>query len=159
MSKTSKSDDHDAIVSDAQAPGAETTVGVDLARGSDQTVETTFVAGEIVDVRRIPRNPDHCIVVRPDFGAQRAYCSIDRGSHQVEEPFRVNGKITEEEQAAAGEDQTALLTTFAKKIADVVTTEALQRDIEVARVPNSEAGQATAAALREAGFTVVEFAE
>jgi hypothetical protein len=140
-------------------PGALIDLSGPVADATTETLLASGVAAEVVDVKRTPRNQDHCIVVRPDFDAQRAYCSIDRGSHQVEEPFRVNGKITEEEQAAAGEDQAALLTAFAKRIADVVTTEALQRDIEVARVPNSQAGQATAAALREAGFTVVEFAE
>lgn len=97
-----------------------------------------------------PKNPDRCIVVKTVADRERAYCTVDHGS-RVEEEFRVNGKTPE-----GAEDQ---LKAFAHTIALHVAQEARQRDIEVVRVSNADAGRATAAALREAGFHVIEFAD
>jgi hypothetical protein len=94
--------------------------------------------------------PGWCLVVRPSFERQRAFCTVDEGTY-VREEFRVNGLVPE------GADNP--LTAFAAVIAIHVAQEASDRDLEVVRLPNSEAGRAVATALREAGFHVIEFAE
>jgi hypothetical protein len=155
MTKQTRVDENDER---AEAAG-EVSIGVDLAgSGTDQAVETTFAGGEIVDMKRTPRNPEKCIVVRPDLEKERAYCTVDEGSHQIGEPFRVNGRFTDEDRTGNPSSE-ALLTIFATRIAGVIATEAQQRDIDVVRVPNSETGKATAVSLRAAGFVVIEFGE
>lgn len=157
--------DQDVIASEAQIPeGAQDEFAV--AEVAPEDSAPSGATSELAATLDLPpqasaaeADPEVCLVVRPVFETERAFCSVDRGSHQIEDPFRVNGRFEEGEREAAAGDSAALLVIFAKRIAGVITAEAKQRGISIVRVRNNEAGAATAAALREAGFRVIEFGE
>ena len=139
-------DDVQETGTSVQAP----TTGVDATPAD-------IVGSEVPSV--LASDPSRCIVVRIAPERERAFCSVDEGSREVEPPFRVNGRITEEEKVAHAGDEAAILGVIARRIARVIADEARQRNISVVRVANSEAGRLTAQALRDDGFRVVEFAE
>lgn len=134
-----------------EASSDESHSGAVLANDDVAAVPSVVAAIETPTQLTAPKNPNRCIVVRTVQSRERAYCQEEHGSFLVGDPFRVNGRVPE---GAAD-----LLAAFASTIALHVAQEARQRDIDVVRVSNADAGVAVAAALRESGFFVIEFAE
>jgi hypothetical protein len=150
MPRGSKANDHDAIVSDVMAAAQpesidEATVSVDPAGGGqDETVEAILVKDRFAVVHAL-RNPELSLTFYPAGGR----INLERGPI-VEEEAKLGTVQAPEGTEDAG---TAIVALIAERLADY----ARQHNRQVIRVASHGNGPEIAAALREAGFYVVEF--
>ena len=127
------------------APQEEMTVVVDIADGPDATV-FQFQFRDAAGATHVIRDPERCLVYYP---TSRRF-TLERGS-RVEQESKLGGVTVME---GADDAEASLVDIIALRLAE----QAKQHDLQVFRVANSGNGPAVAAALRNAGHYVVEFA-
>lgn len=148
MPKGSKASDHDDVVAEVMASVPEASsdvVGADPAdEGADETVTAIQVKDRFGVVHTL-RNPELSLTFYPAGGR----INLERGPYVEQE-----AKLGNVEAPEGAEDvETAIATIIAVRLAEYAD----QHNRQVIRIASHGNGPKIAAALREAGFYVVEF--